>query len=65
MMDRYGFSIFIGWLFKYFVLKYGGVGTHNRLRPAAFGIIAGNAVILLFFTIYSFFSPMDGVLVIE
>jgi hypothetical protein len=65
MMDRYGFSIFLGWLVKYLVLKYGGVGSHNKLRPAAFGLIAGNAAVLLFFTVYHYFHPVEGVLVIE
>lgn len=65
MMDRYGFSIFLGWIVKYSVLKYGDVKLHNRLRPAAFGLIAGNACVLLFWTIYHYFQPIDGVLVIE
>jgi len=65
MMDRYGFSIFCGWLVKYLVLKYGGVGTHNKVRPAALGLIAGNSFILLFWTIVHYFRPIEGVLVIE
>ncbi|HOS91916.1 MAG TPA: hypothetical protein PLQ54_01255 [Armatimonadota bacterium] len=65
MMDRYGFSIFIGWCFKHFVLKYGGVATHSKLRPAAFGLIAGNAAILLLWTLYFYFHPVEGVLVTE
>jgi hypothetical protein len=65
MMDRYGFSIFIGWIVKSLVLKYGSVPLYNKLRPAAFGIICGNAFILLFWTIYHYFSPISGVLVIE
>jgi hypothetical protein len=65
MMDRYGFSIFIGWCFKSALLKYGGVGSHNKIRPAALGLICGNACILLFWTIYHYFEPVSDALVIE
>ena len=65
MMDRYGFSIFIGWVVKSLVLRYGGIGSHSKLRPAAFGLICGNACVLLFWTIYHYFSPVEGVLVTE
>lgn len=65
MMDRYGFSILMGWAVSYFVLKYGGVRTHRRLRPAAYGLIVGNAVVLLLWTIIDYIEPMQGVLIIE
>lgn len=65
MMDRYGFSIFIGWLVKASLLKYGGLGAHNRARPAALGLICGNACVLMFWTIVHYFSPVSDVLVIE
>ncbi len=65
MMDRYGFSIFVGWLVKYVLLRLGGIKAYLRFRPAAFGIIVGNAMVLLFWTIYHYFVPIEGVLVIE
>ncbi|MBP7559683.1 MAG: hypothetical protein KBA64_04305 [Armatimonadetes bacterium] len=65
MMDRYGFSIFIGWCVKSALLKYGGISTHNRVRPAALGLICGNACVLMFWTIVHYFAPVSGVLVTE
>jgi hypothetical protein len=65
MMDRYGFSIFLGWAASHLVLRYGGIRTHRKLRPAAFGLIAGNAVILLLWTMVAYVRPMEGVLIIE
>lgn len=65
MMDRYGFSIFIGWCVKSALLRYGGVGAHNRIRPAALGLICGNACVLMFWTIVHYFIPVSEVLVTE
>lgn len=65
MMDRYGFSIFLGWALKSSLLRFGSVGLYNRLRPFSVGLIAGNSCVLLFWTIYHWFRPIDGVLVIE
>lgn len=65
MGDRYGFSIFLGWVIKKAVKHFGGHRTYEALRPAAIGIITGNAVILLFWTIVHYFRPISGVLIIE
>jgi hypothetical protein len=37
------FSFFLGWLAKFLVMRYGGVGLYQRLKPAALGLIAGEA----------------------
>ena len=38
-------SFFIGWLFKYTVLKFGGVTLYRKLRPFVLGIILGECFI--------------------
>jgi len=65
MMDRYGFSIFLGWAVKALLLRFGSVSLYNRMRPFPMGLIVGNACVLLFWTIYHYFRPIDGVLVTE
>ncbi|MGQ9730689.1 MAG: DUF6785 family protein [Candidatus Zipacnadales bacterium] len=65
MGDRYGFSIFLGWIIKKAVKHFGGHRVYEAFRPAAIGIIVGNAVVLLFWTIVHYFRPISGVLIIE
>jgi hypothetical protein len=65
MGDRYGFSIFLGWVVKKAVKHFGGHRAYEAIRPAAIGIIAGNAVVLLFWTIVHYFRPISDVLIIE
>ncbi len=38
------FSFFLGWLIKVLVMRYGGMQLYARLKPAAMGLIAGEAV---------------------
>lgn len=40
------FSILLGWLAKCLVMRYGGVAIYKRLKPVAFGMIAGEAVLV-------------------
>ena len=35
------FSIFLGWFFKYIILKYGGLRGHRMARPLFLGLIFG------------------------
>ena len=35
------FSIMIGWLFKLFIVRYGGVRLYRTIRPFFIGLIAG------------------------
>jgi len=39
---RFAWSFFAGWLIKVLVMKYGGNGAYNRLKPLMFGLIAGD-----------------------
>jgi hypothetical protein len=37
-------SLFLGWLAKVLVLKYGGSGFYQRVKPIAIGLIVGDAL---------------------
>ena len=63
--DRYCFSIFVGWLAKKAVKHIGGYKAYRRMRPAAIGLIVGNAVVLLVWTIIHYFHPVGVALIIE
>lgn len=45
-IDRYWFSILLGWSVKVVVIRYGGNKAYRALRPAAFGIILGLCFIM-------------------
>ena len=38
-------SIFLGWLFKYLTLKYGGLKTCSRAKPLFLGLVLGEYVV--------------------
>ncbi len=44
LMDQLWFSIFLAWLLKLLVIKYGGPGVYQRTRPFFLGLIAGQYV---------------------
>ncbi|MGD9498357.1 MAG: DUF6785 family protein, partial [Armatimonadota bacterium] len=56
-IDRYWMSIFVGWLMKATVVRFGGHRAFNRLRPLAFGLILGVSVVLTFWIVIHFFYP--------
>lgn len=65
MGDRYGFSIFLGWLARRLVHRFGGYPAYRLGRSAAVGMVVGNAVVLLTWTIVHYFHPIAGVLITE
>lgn len=65
MGDRYGFSIFLGWLARRITHRFGGYTAYRTGRAAAVGMIVGNAVVLLVWTIIHYFHPIAGVLITE
>jgi len=65
MGDRYGFSIFLGWLVRRLATRFGGYAAYRTGRAGAVGIIVGNAVVLLAWTIIHYFHPISASLIVE
>ena len=54
------FSIFLGWVFKAVILKYGGVSLYRRLRPLFLGLILGHVFAAGFWVVIDFFTGETG-----
>jgi len=65
MGDRYGFSIFVGWVLKWAVVRFGGTKAYRAARPVAIGLVVGNAFALFAWLIIQSIWPVSGVLCIE
>ena len=52
MLRYLWFSIFIAWLIKWVVLKFGGLETHRKSVPFFIGITTGDAVMIAIWRIY-------------
>ncbi len=63
--DRYGFSMFLGWLLKALVMWFGGIRMWHFFKPFVIGMIVGNTAILFLLIIIHFFFPTNEVVVIE
>jgi hypothetical protein len=50
------FSFFLGWLIKSLVMKYGGSDSYVRLRPFMIGLVIGNVVAMLFWSLFVFWK---------
>ena len=53
-IPRLWFPFFVGWLTKTLVMKYGGSDTYVAVRPFMIGLIIGNAVAMIFWTLIVF-----------
>jgi hypothetical protein len=60
IMDALWFNMFLAWLIKVVVLKYGGVGLYRQTRPFFFGLILGNVVPGGIFLVVDHFTGMVG-----
>jgi len=60
LMDQIWFSIFLGWLVKLFVLKYGGSKLFVKLRPLFLGLIMGTFGAAGFWSVIDFFTGKVG-----
>lgn len=54
------FSVFIAWLFKTVIMKYGGPPLFRRLRPVFLGLILGEASVGGFWIVVDYFTGMEG-----
>jgi hypothetical protein len=63
--NRYGFSIFLGWLMKWVAIRWAGRRGFDRLRVIAMGIIVGDAAVLSLWTALRYFFPHGEALIIE
>lgn len=52
------FSFFLGWLAKFFVMRYGGMQLYRRLKPVALGVIAGEAMVIGGFLVLGLFTKL-------
>jgi len=54
-------SFLMGWMWKGLVMRYGGVGLYQRLKPVAIGMIAGEAVTVFAFMLVRLVAQGFGV----
>lgn len=54
------FSIFLGWMAKVLVMRYGGMQLYQKLKPAAMGLIAAEAVIAGIFLVIGIITKSMG-----
>ena len=55
-----GFNMFLAWLIKVVVLRYGGVALYRKTRPFFMGMIAGHIAPGGVFLVIDHFAGMDG-----
>jgi len=60
LFGRMWFSVFIAWLLKALILKYGGSGLYALLRPVFLGLILGELVVAGFWVVVDFFTGMQN-----
>ena len=63
--ERFGFSFLLGWILHRLVIKAGGYPGYRRFQPPILGLIVGNGLTLLVWTVIHYFYPISGALVIE
>jgi len=59
VFGRMWLGVFISWMIKGVILKYGGISLFNRLKPLFLGLILGEAVAAGFWVIVDYFANMQ------
>ena len=60
VMDGIWSTIFLAWLFKVLILKYGGVGLYRRTQPFFLGLALGHIAIGGIWLVIDGFTGMEG-----
>ena len=60
VFGRMWFSVFIAWLVKVLILKYGGSRLYSRMRPLFLGLILGELVVGGFWVVIDSITGMQG-----
>lgn len=53
-------SIFLAWLFKCLVLKYGGARVHRKVAPLFLGLVLGEVLALIFWCLLAGYRGLTG-----
>jgi hypothetical protein len=60
MTDRLLVSVFLAWLIKGLILKYGGPGLYRRGKPFFIGLVAGQFLSMGFWVVVDYFTGMTN-----
>jgi hypothetical protein len=60
IMDQIWFSVFLAWLVKVMILRYGGAGFFTRSRYFFLGLIVGQAGISGLFLVIDYITGVVG-----
>ena len=60
VFGRMWLGVFIAWIIKGVILKYGGITLFNRLKPFFLGLILGEAVVAGVWVIIDYFADMHN-----
>lgn len=60
MMDNVWFNVFLAWLIKTVILKYGGAGLYRRSQTFFLGLIAGQAFVNGIWLVIDYFTGKLG-----
>jgi hypothetical protein len=52
MLRYFWFSIFLAWMIKWIILKFGGMKAHRKALPIFIGITVGDATMIALWSIY-------------
>jgi hypothetical protein len=59
-IDVQQFSIFLGWLAKCLITRFGGHDVYRKVLPAALGLILGDVVMMLFWLLVAWWQGTSG-----
>ena len=59
-LNHVWFSVFLAWLLKSTILKYGGASLYRKTRPFFLGLILGQISVAGLWIVIDFFTGMVG-----